>query len=106
VKTPRITFSDLAVADVLEQADWYQTRADRKLAQRWEKAVTSTLLRIARVPHAGVPCRFKAEELRGTRRLPVAGFPMHLVFYQFKEDEIRVLRVVHGARDLEALFSG
>jgi plasmid stabilization system protein ParE len=30
---------------------------------------------------------------------------MHLVFYQFREDEVRVLRVVHGARDLEALFS-
>ncbi len=30
---------------------------------------------------------------------------MHLVFYQFEEGEMRVLRVVHGARDLEALFS-
>ena len=105
MKTARIAFSDLAVADVLEQADWYQAQADLKLAQRWEKAVTSTLLRIARFPLAGAPSRFKADELRGTRRLPVAGFPMHLVFYQFEEDEIHILRVVHGARDLEALFS-
>jgi toxin ParE1/3/4 len=105
VKTPRITFSDLAMADVLEQADWYQVRAGSKLAQRWEKAVTSTLLRIARAPHAGAPCRFREDQLRGTRRLAIAGFPRHLVFYQFREDEIRVLRVVHGARDLEALFS-
>ena len=67
--------------------------------------MTSTLLRIARVPRAGIPCRFKADKLRGTRRLPITGFPMHLVFYQFREDEVRVLRVVHGARDLEALFS-
>jgi len=105
VKTPRLTFSDLAVADVLEQADWYQAQADWKLAQRWERAVTFTLLRIARAPHVGAPCRFQADQLRGTRRLPVTGFPRHLLFYQFREDEIRVLRVVHGARDLEALFS-
>jgi toxin ParE1/3/4 len=105
VKAPRITFSDLALADVLEQADWYQAQADLRLAQRWEKAVTSTLLRIARVPRAGAPCRFLADQLRGTRWVPVAGFPRHLLFYQFREDEIRVLRVVHGARDLEALFS-
>ena len=105
MKTPRIAFSDMAVADVLEQSDWYRAQADMKLAQRWEKAVTSTLLRIAKVPHAGAPSRFKADELRGTRWLPVAGFPMHLVFYRFREDQIRVLRVVHGARDLEALFS-
>ncbi|MGB7556146.1 MAG: type II toxin-antitoxin system RelE/ParE family toxin [Candidatus Korobacteraceae bacterium] len=102
---PRITFSDLAIADVLQQADWYETRADWKLALRWEKAVTSTALSIAKVPRAGAPCTFQADQLSGTRRLPVAGFPKHLLFYQFREDEIRVLRVVHGARDLETLFS-
>ena len=105
MKIPRITFGDLAVADVLEQADWYQAQAGRKLAQRWEKAVTSTMLRIVTTPHAGTPCRFQAAPLHGTRRMPIAGFPMHLVFYQLAEDEIRVLRVVHGAPDLEALFS-
>jgi toxin ParE1/3/4 len=105
VRTPRIALSELAAADILEQADWYQAEANRKLAERWETAVTSTLLRIARLPRSGAPCRFKANELRGTRRVPIAGFPMHLLFYQLQEDEIRVLRVVHGARDLEALFS-
>jgi hypothetical protein len=38
VKTPRITLTDLAVADILEQADWYEAQADRKLAKRWEEA--------------------------------------------------------------------
>jgi len=47
VKKNRITFSDAAIADILEQADWYETQADRNLAQRWQEAVTATLLRIA-----------------------------------------------------------
>ncbi len=43
--------------------------------------------------------------LIGTRRMPVAGFAKHLIFYQSSERKILVLRVVHGARDLESLFS-
>ncbi|HWW15869.1 MAG TPA: hypothetical protein VN310_14505 [Candidatus Dormibacteraeota bacterium] len=38
------------------------------------------------------------------RRMPIAGFPRHLIFYRAEEKEIRILRVVHGARDLESLF--
>lgn len=41
----------------------------------------------------------------GARRVAVTGFPKHLVFYQSRGDEIVVLRIVHGARDLESLFS-
>lgn len=36
--------------------------------------------------------------------MPVRGFPTHLIFYQRQNTRIVVLRVVHGARDLESLF--
>ena len=105
MKTSRIILSDLAVADILEQADWYEAQADQKLAKHWEKAVTSALLRISHRPDAGALCRFRADELHGTRRVPVPEFPKHLIFYRLQENEILILRVVHGARDLESLFS-
>ena len=105
MRAPRIVFSDAAMADILEQSDWYAAKSGRNLAERWEEGVTSTLLRIARRPRVGSPCQFGAEQLRGLRRLSVAGFPKHLIFYQAREGEILVLRVVHGARDLESLFS-
>lgn len=31
-------------------------------------------------------------------------FPNHLIFYRPVEDGIEVLRVVHGAQDIEAIF--
>jgi toxin ParE1/3/4 len=105
VKGSRIVLSDLAVADILEQADWYEAQADQKLAKRWEQSVTSALLRLSRRPNAGALCRFSAEELKGTRRVPVTGFAKHLIFYQVLKDELFILRVIHGARDLESLFS-
>ena len=106
MKAQRIILSEAAAADVLEQAEWYEAHADLHLAKRWERAVVSTLLRISRLPNAGSPCSFRAAELQGARRVAVTGFPKHLVFYQSRGDQVVVLRIVHGARDLESLFSG
>ena len=75
MKERRITISDAAVGDILEQADWYESRADYELAERWENAVTAALLRILKAPRSGPLCRFKSEELDGVRRAFVAGFP-------------------------------
>lgn len=100
----RINISDAAVADILEQADWYESKADYKLAERWENAVTAAMLRIAKAPGSGQLCFFRNSELRDVRRTFVTGFPKHLIFYRFTEEELLVLRIVHGARDLEKLF--
>jgi toxin ParE1/3/4 len=105
VKPQRLVFSDAAIADIVEQFDWYADQAGRNVAKRWEAAVSAALLRIAKRPAAGSLCNFGAEELRGTRRISIARFPKHLIFYQVREGEIVVLRIVHGARDLEVLFS-
>jgi len=45
-----------------------------------------------------------AEELHSIRRMPITRFPMHLIFYRVENCEIVILRVIHGARDLESLF--
>jgi toxin ParE1/3/4 len=103
VKGQRIVLSDAAVSDILEQADWYESQADHRLAERWEKAVTATLLRIVKASKSGALCRFKADELLDIGRTLVAGFPKHLIFYRFHGKELFILRVVHGARDLERL---
>jgi len=106
VKVASIHLSELAINDILEQANWYESRSDEKLAKRWERAVTSTLSRIDRTPNSGSPCRFRAAELLATRRVPVSGFSKHLVFYKVERREVFVLRVIHGALDLESLFAG
>jgi toxin ParE1/3/4 len=101
----RLVFSDAAIADILEQAEWYAAQSGRRLGRRWEKAVTSAVSSIARRPAVGALCTFRPPELRGVRRTMISEFPKHLVFYRFDDDEVFVLRVVHGARDLERLFS-
>jgi toxin ParE1/3/4 len=104
VKRPRLVLSDAAVADILEQGDWYRRQSGQALAKRWEKAVTSSLLHILKTPGSGQQCTFRREELRNMRRATIAGFSRHLVFYRLDEQEIFILRVLHGARDLENLL--
>lgn len=105
MKKRRVAFSDAAIADILEQSDWYVAQSRRPLAQRWEKAVTSAIALIVNHPAAGAQCSFRALELHDVKRTTVRGFPRHLLFYRFDEEEIFILRVVHGARDSERLFS-
>ena len=100
----RVALSEAAVADILEQAEWYTEQSGPNLAKRWDGAITSTVLHIVKNPRAGSPCNFTAEELGDVRRVSVSGFPRHLLFYQIRKTEIFVLRVLHGARDLESLF--
>jgi toxin ParE1/3/4 len=104
VKPRQIVVTEAAVHDILEQAAWYQEQSGLKLADRWEKAISSVLLRLAVNPAAGALCTFNSVELEGVRRVPVPRFPKHLVFYRFRNQELIILRIVHGARDLESLF--
>jgi toxin ParE1/3/4 len=104
VKRARISLSDAAANDILEQVVWYEEQANARLAKRWESAISQALLRIVKNPHSGSPCSFKAVELRGVRRISVAGFPRHLIFYRIDKDSLLILRIVHGARDLQSLF--
>jgi toxin ParE1/3/4 len=104
VKPPRLVLSDASVADILEQADWYVAQSGKTLANRWEKPVTNVVLRVVSRPASGTPYTFQSPELYAVRRITISGFPKHLLFYRFDGEEILILRVVHGARDLEFLF--
>jgi plasmid stabilization system protein ParE len=100
----QLRLTEVAVNDIQEQADWYEQRSGHALARRWESEVTAALIRIEKHPRSGAKCGFSADELQGIRRMSIAGFPRHLIFYRAQEEEIRILRVVHGTRDLEKLL--
>ena len=100
----QLRLTDVAVSDIQEQADWYEQHSDRTLARRWEHGVTVALTRIERNPRSGAKCAFSPDELQDIRRMSITGFSRHLVFYRAEKKEIRILRIVHGARDLESLL--
>jgi toxin ParE1/3/4 len=104
VKPLSLSLTEAAASDILEQADWYEQQADVRLSNRWERSVYLSIFRILRYPLSGSLCVFKSSDLRAIRRIPVSVFPKHLIFYRIENDRLVILRIVHGARDLESIF--
>ena len=104
MRKPQLIVSEPAAADVVEQAHWYQEQSGTELAKRWERAVTCAVLRVIDHPRAGAISSFQHPELSNVRRVLIPGFSKHLMFYQIRKNEIPILRILHGARDLESLF--
>jgi toxin ParE1/3/4 len=69
-------------------------------AEKLLDRIHETFAQIARNPGSGTTC----EWLRpGLRRFPV--WP-YIIFYTPQRDAVEILRVLHGARNIEALFGG
>jgi plasmid stabilization system protein ParE len=96
-----------AALSIVEQADYYKEKSGAELALRWESAISEAINSLLRWPEMGSPCRFRSPSLAGLRWASVPGFPKHVVFYRFVQAEeiVLVVQVLHGARDLESLFS-
>ena len=104
----RILLTDTAAEAIIAQRDYYSVQENQALAERWLSAVLATIEALRQMPERGSRCDFRAAKLRQLRRLPVPGFGSHLVFYQYirKERAVRVVHVLHGARDIETILAG
>lgn len=92
-----------ALSDVEESAVYIGQDAP-EAALRFLDAVEETLRLLAENPELGPARGFDRSELAGLRFFPVKGFDKHLIFYRPLQHGIEVLRVLHGARDLGAIF--
>ena len=57
---------------------------------------------LAKSPRIGAVYQTKNERLHGLRVFRVKGFSNHLTFYLETNNGIEIVRVLHGARDLDA----
>ena len=95
---PRVTRRPLAAADILEIWDYI---ADYSLAaaDRWVDRLDEQFRMLAVQPMMG---RAREELAPGVRSFP---FGRYVVFYMPMDDGIDVVRVLHGARDIDAVFN-
>ena len=69
------------------------------VAERLIESIGDNILLLARYPHLG---RSRDSEFGpGTRSFAVGDY---VIVYVIEKDDVWILRVVHGRRDLEALF--
>ncbi len=81
---------------------WYYTAKESQsfeIADRVVDSITARFLLLATHPHVG---RRRDEDLRpGLRSFPVGEY---LIIYRVGAEDVLILRVIRGSRDLEALF--
>ena len=93
--------SDAARDDILRQYRYLLTeRESPSVAERFLTSVQRAIGQIRKSPSIGSPRSFNNPKLAGLRTSAVEGFPSIRVYYLLSGDKIRIIRVLHGKRDV------
>ena len=91
--------------DILRQYFYYLVEKDAaRAAERFLEAVQLAIGTLCQMPGAGAPKLLENPSLAGLRSWPVHGFPAMRIYYLHAADELRIVRVLHGKRDINPLL--
>jgi toxin ParE1/3/4 len=93
--------------EAIEDLDliWTHIAQDNpEAADRVLDAAYRTCQMLAQHPELGRLREFPNTDLKSMRSFVVADFPNYVVFYRTLPDKVEIVRVLHGARDIDSLF--
>jgi len=99
--TVRILRRAQAAVDAEAIAD-YIAKDNLEAAIRFLENTEATIRFLADSPSIGSPFKIEHPDLANLRTGRVQGFPNHVIFYVEHLDAIEVVRILHGARDIDA----
>lgn len=99
----RILIRPKAAVDV-ENCSFYLLERSLDAAIRFADAVSSAFEQLACMPGMGGLREFPNPEYANVRSWPITGFENYLIFYVPIPDGIEVIRVIHGARNIDFIF--
>lgn len=73
-------------------------------AVRFLDAADATFRFLAESPDVGNQCSFSSPRAAGLLRWRIKGFERYLIFYRSEKHGIEVVRIIHSARNLDAIF--
>lgn len=99
----RVVTSRAADLDIARAVEHYRDHAGDETASRFIDALEQATRRLAAFPGSGSATAEVRTGIPGLRAIGVEGFPL-LVFYTCDDDAVRVHRVLHERRDIDAQF--
>lgn len=99
-----IVIKPAARTDILRQVGYYGDLERPDVALRFLQAVQGSIDHLVPVPFAGSPKHFDHSALQGLRTWPVKGFEDFRIYYLVKGDDLTILRILHGRRDIAAIL--
>lgn len=96
-------FTPQAWQDALEIVAYIGTD-NPEAASRFVPALEETCTQLVALPGMGSARTFQRKDLKGVRIMPGTGFEHYLIFYTTAGRSIKVLRILHAARDFPTIF--
>ena len=91
--------------DILRQYRYFLLEEDSPaVAQRFLAAVQAAVSEICQRPGIGAPKLIENPKLAGLRSWPVAGFTSIRIYYLIADQSVRVIRILHGKRDINPIL--
>jgi plasmid stabilization system protein ParE len=104
-KQVNVCFRTAAREDILRQFRYYLIEKDiPDVARRFLDAVESAVDLLCRTQGIGAPKQIANPLLAGLRSWPIPGFPAVRLYYIYADNELRIVRVLHGKRDIHPLL--
>ncbi len=94
-----------AARDLDDQADYLAREASLETALRFYDNAAATFEDLARMPGLGEQRETSNPRLMEMRVWRIKGFENHLIFYRPTAEGIEIVRVLHGARDLDHILA-
>ena len=91
--------------DLVDIFRHYAREAGFRVAQRFMAQAEATFARLAAMSGMGTPYQHDHSALATLRYIPVSRFRKYVIFYRPVTDGIEVLRVLHGARDIDNMLA-
>ena len=92
-----------AIEDLSQKVDFYKREVSVEAARKLYRAAVKTFALLAEQPGMGAP--LVCATIPDLRRWRIAGFEKILIFYRYDEHNLYLIRLLHGARDLDNLLS-
>lgn len=100
----RLAVAPRVTRDVAEQAD-HIARGSFDASLRFVRAAYAAFQETCSSPYRWPEFPTTRPRLIGLRKRSVPGFGKHLIFYRVQGNTVRIVRVLHGARDLPTVLS-
>lgn len=96
----RVERTDRSVSDIIEHA-LFIAREQPDAARRFVDAAEEAIGKLATMPQMGAVRESADPTLAGLRQWPIKRFRNFLIIYRPLRDGIVVVRILHGARDVD-----
>jgi len=102
--TPYYHVRHAADRDLDDQAAYLAQEASLETALRFDDASSSMFGKLADMPSLGERPETSNPRLEGLRVWRIERFENHLIFDRPVDDGIEIVRVLHGARDIDSVL--